>query len=198
MYKKYLDWITSVYSKMAAHNPIISLMDWREQHQQIQLYFKCLNGFRLFFEWSDQALFKATDRNASRVRVVNREERIPMVDRELCEDNASTKTISMEADIVSKDCIKALELLDALVSCFMSTPYAASNIQLSIIMVVNNAFWNFGNGRIFTNVAIVSFHSFKLVKPVLETESEDVNVRPVSTRERAHHRHDITSEDACC
>jgi hypothetical protein len=104
----------------------------------------------------------------------------------------------MEADTMSKDCVKALELLDALVSCFMSTPYAASNIQLSIIMVVNYAFWNFGNSRIFTNVAIVSFHSFKAVKPVLEAEPEDFYIRPVSTRERVQHRHDITSEDACC
>ena len=66
---------------------------------------------------------------------------------------------------------------------------------LIVILFVSNALWYFDKLGVFPNVPISSLHAFLLIKHIFQTMTENANIWPVPTWERAMNPHKPTHLD---
>lgn len=123
-------------------------------------------------------------------------QRVSIVDGELGQNQTSSKTSSMERNIVSKNSIEDFELLDSLICCLMSSSDSCPDIKLLRVLIMNHAPCNFSTGGILADVSIIRLYSLAWIKHMLEEEPEDVDVWPISTRQGTNTRNNIACEDA--
>ena len=81
------------------------------------------------------------------------------------------------------------------VACFITIPSQCCCCMLIVISLVLGSFRNFDKLWVFTNVAIISFHTFILIQHILQTMMENIKIWPVTTGERPLNPHQPSSLD---
>lgn len=104
----------------------------------------------------------------------------------------------MEREIVSKDCSFSnhFELLYELVDTFMPATNAAPNSKHLRILIMNHTAWNLDSCWVFSNIAIIRFHSLSFVEHLLQCVSKAHDIWPVATRKGTHQPNNPAREDA--
>ena len=104
----------------------------------------------------------------------NFKEWLAMIDGKLSKNSASTKTLSMDAHVMSK-IQQALELLDSLVDCLVSAPHTTPNMMHLLIM--NHATRHFCMQRIITTISIICFHLLIWAEEMLQGKTKDFQIK---------------------
>ena len=81
------------------------------------------------------------------------------------------------------------------VAHFMAIPSQCCSCALIVISLVSGFFRNFDKLWIFTNVAIISLHTFILMQYIFQTMMENIKIWPVVTGERPMNPHQPSSLD---